>query len=115
MKSRVRSGETEQTQTMTENEPSSDGERPGEELLSAGPDEVLCRECWEALGQITGSHLSLHGMTTEEYRKSHPGAKLAPDSVRSRTGWTEKHDEDTRRRISDAVQRRHREGFYDAR
>lgn len=46
--------------------------------------EVVCRECGEAFGQITNSHLrTRHGATLDAYTDKHPDAPLTPDGGES--------------------------------
>jgi hypothetical protein len=45
-------------------------------------DLVVCQICWVALEQITISHLSLHEMTTEQYRERFPKAWLTNKKIR---------------------------------
>lgn len=76
-------------------------------------DEVLCRECYEALGQITASHLSLHGLTTEEYREKHPDAPFQSEEVREDGGWSDDtHGDDTSSKISESISEKHERGEY---
>lgn len=78
-------------------------------------DEVECRECNGRFGQITSSHLSLHGMTMLEYRQDHPDAPLQPNAVVGAGGWSEEtHGPDTRARISEAIAEKHENGEYNS-
>ena len=74
--------------------------------------QVVCRECHEPLGQITGSHLSFHAMSVEEYKEKHPDAPLQSEAVRESTGWTESHDDSTREAIARSVAEKHENGDY---
>lgn len=89
-------------------------ERATSRLRGDGDDTVVCRECHETFGQITASHLSMHGMTVEDYKAEHPDAPIRPPAVEGSVGWQpETHDEGTRERISRAISRKHEEGDYD--
>lgn len=52
--------------------------------LDAAVDGVVCRECDGVFDLITGTHLSLHGMTVEEYKAEYPSVPLAGESFGDR-------------------------------
>ena len=81
--------------------------------LGLADDTVVCRECGEALGQITASHLSMHGLKMDEYRREYPTAPLQSPVVKRKSGVGDRHSEDTRRLIGDRIRRLHEEGHYD--
>jgi hypothetical protein len=74
-------------------------------LTGADDDEVVCRECAAAFGQITEQHLGTHGKTLDEYTEEHPDAPIRPDAPERQPGREEgfEHSEETIRRISESM------------
>ncbi|MFB6252730.1 MAG: NUMOD3 domain-containing DNA-binding protein [Halobellus sp.] len=74
-------------------------------LEEADDDEVVCRECAAAFGQITEQHLGTHGKTLDAYIEEHPDAPIYPEAPERQPGREEgyKHSEETIRRISESM------------
>lgn len=74
-------------------------------LDSAADDEVVCRECAVAFGQITEQHLRTHGKTLDDYRRDHPDAPTTPRASEQCPGTEEGcgHSEETRRKSSESM------------
>jgi len=54
---------------------------------AAGDDQVVCRECAQALGQITEQHLRTHDTTLAEYKAANPGRRYTrPTRPANRAG-----------------------------
>lgn len=81
---------------------------------SAGPDQVVCRECARKLGQITEQHLQTHGMTVDEYQTKYPGAPVYPDDPDRKPGRDQgfRHEEETKRKIAASIKSHHERGVY---
>lgn len=106
---------SESETTTTDSEENRDASERIRTLMSpaSNEDKVVCRECYEPFGQITASHLSLHGMTTEEYREEHPDAPLQSEAVKEAGGWSDDHHgPETRAAISDSISEKHENGDY---
>lgn len=85
----------------------------GSVLPRSSSDKVVCRECYDQYSQITASHLSMHGMTTDEYRNKYPDAPFQSEEVRDRSGWSdETHGSETKKRISESIKKKHENGDY---
>jgi ribosome-binding protein aMBF1 (putative translation factor) len=73
-------------------------------LVEADDDEVVCRECAAAFGQITDQHLDTHDKTLDEYTEEHPDAPIYPEAPERQPGREEgyEHSEETKQRISES-------------
>lgn len=47
-------------------------------VRDSADDEVVCRECAVAFGQVTEQHTTLHGMALAEYKEKYPDAPVYP-------------------------------------
>ncbi|AHG05429.1 hypothetical protein HALDL1_16590 [Halobacterium sp. DL1] len=82
---------------------------------AAGDDQVVCRECAQALGQITEQHLRTHDTTLAEYKAANPGAPIYPADAARQPGREPgfSHPDETKRKIAESTKRNHRGGVYE--
>lgn len=75
-------------------------------------DSVTCRVCGRPLGRITYGHVAEHGMDLDDYREEFPEAPLTSGDTLARSG-VDSHDDDTKEKISKAIQEKHESGDYE--
>lgn len=81
----------------------------------AGTDQVVCRECAQAFGQITEQHLQTHGITLDEYETAHPDARIYPADADRQPGRDHgfRQMEETKRKIAESTKQNHDRGVYE--
>jgi hypothetical protein len=84
-------------------------------VANARDDQVVCRECARALGQITAQHLATHGMELREYRAAHPDSPIYPNAEGRQPGRDPgfTHSEATKQAIGESAKRNHEQGRYE--
>lgn|GEM_PF-3170718 len=81
----------------------------------ARSDQVVCRECARAFGQITAQHLQIHEMTLEQYESKHPDASVYPDDTARQPGRKSgfSHPDETKQKIAESTKQNHERGVYE--